>query len=154
MRAVIQRVSRAKVTVQEPNIAEPITTGEIDQGLLVLIGIGPDDGLSEAQWLAKKLIGLRIFEDEGGKMNLSVQDIGGAVLAVSQFTLFGDCRRGRRPSFTSAAHPSIASPLFDQTVALIRQLGVRCEIGKFGHHMEVSLVNDGPVTLLIDTDTK
>ena len=152
MRAVIQRVKRAKVEVLDPSSQKLVTTGTIDHGLMVLIGIGPNDTITEATWLAKKIVGLRIFEDHAGKMNLSIQDVNGAILAVSQFTLYGDCRRGRRPSFTSAAHPSIASPLFDQTVTLIRELGVRCEVGKFGHHMEVSLLNNGPVTLLIDTE--
>lgn len=152
MRAVIQRVSRAKVNVLDPSSQQLITTGEIDLGLMVLLGIGPNDTIKEASWLAKKLVGLRIFEDQSGKMNLSVQDVDGAILAISQFTLYGDCRRGRRPSFTGAAHPHIAAPLFDKTVHLIKDLGTRCEVGKFGHHMEVSLLNNGPVTLLIDTE--
>ena len=155
MRAVIQRVSRAKVTVSasdESNVkSDRVTTGEISAGLLVLIGIGLDDGEEEARWLTQKMVNLRIFEDEAGKMNLSVKDIGGAILAVSQFTLYGDCRRGRRPSFTGAAHPSIAAPLFDRAVEMIRSEGVGCETGQFGAHMEVSLLNNGPVTLLIDT---
>lgn len=153
MRAVIQRVSRAKVTIEDEGAQgkEEVISGEISAGLLVLIGVGPHDGEEEARWITQKIVNLRIFEDEQGKMNLSVKDIGGSILAVSQFTLYGDCRRGRRPSFTDAAHPSIASPLFDRTVEMIRDEGLPCETGRFGAHMQVSLLNDGPVTLLLDT---
>lgn len=152
MKAVIQRVKKACVSVNHPTTQQKEVTGEIEAGLLVLIGIGPQDSEKEAQWLCKKLVGLRIFEDEADKMNLSVKDIGGSILAVSQFTLFGDCKRGRRPSFTGAAHPDLALPLFNRCVELIQNEGVRCEVGKFGHHMEVSLLNDGPVTLILDTE--
>ena len=152
MKAVIQRVSHARVTVQDEQDKQ-ITTGEIQQGLMVLIGIGPKDTEKEAIWLAKKLVGLRVFEDQQQKMNLSVTDIGGSILAVSQFTLYGDCKKGRRPAFTGAAHPSIAAPLFDRVVDLIRAEGVPCETGRFGASMSVSLLNQGPVTLIIDTET-
>ena len=152
MKAVIQRVKSAKVTVQDSETGHEQTTGEINAGLLVLLGVGPNDSEVQAQWLAKKITGLRIFEDEAGKMNLSVKDIQGAILAVSQFTLYGDCKRGRRPSFVGAAHPDLALPLFNRFVDLIKLEGIDCGIGKFGHHMEVSLINDGPVTLILDTD--
>ncbi len=152
MKAVIQRVKSAKVTVQDPETGREQITGAIHAGLLVLLGVGPNDSEAQAQWLAKKITGLRIFEDEAGKMNLSVKDIQGAILAVSQFTLYGDCKRGRRPSFVGAAHPDLALPLFNRFVDLIQLEGIDCEIGKFGHHMEVSLINDGPVTLILDTD--
>ena len=154
MRAVIQRVSRAEVTVNVEEQAERVTTGQIGPGLLVLIGVGPNDSEDEAKWVTQKLVNLRIFEDQAGKMNLSVKDMSASILAVSQFTLYGDCRRGRRPSFTGAAHPSIASPLFDRTIEMIREEGVPCETGQFGAHMEVSLLNDGPVTLILDTDDR
>ena len=152
MRAVIQRVRHAKVIVKDSETDEEEMTGSIQAGLLVLLGVGPNDGENEARWLSKKLVNLRIFEDEAGKMNLSLKDIKGSILAVSQFTLYGDCKRGRRPSFVGAAHPDLALLLFNRCVEMIQGEGVHCEIGKFGHHMEVSLMNDGPVTLILDTE--
>ncbi len=145
MRAVVQRVSRAKVTVNGE------VTGEISRGLLVLLGVGQDDTRKEADYLVEKTIGLRIFEDAGGKMNLSVVDIGGAVLAVSQFTLYGDVRRGKRPSFDAAAPPQQARQLYEYFVEKIRAAGLRCETGRFQEMMQVELVNEGPVTILLDS---
>ena len=145
MRAVVQRVSRAKVTVD----AE--TTGEIGLGLLVLLGVGRGDEESGADYLAEKIIGLRIFEDDGGKMNRSVVDVGGAVLVVSQFTLYGDVRKGKRPSFEDAAPPARARELYEYFVGRIRAGGVRCETGRFQEMMSVELVNEGPVTILVDS---
>jgi D-tyrosyl-tRNA(Tyr) deacylase len=144
MRAVVQRVSAASVTV------EGEVVGEIERGLLVLVGAGHDDGDAEVAALVDKLLGLRIFPDEEGKMNRSVVDVGGGVLVVSQFTLLGDVRRGRRPSFTAAAPPEIASPLIDHMHALITEAGVPVAAGRFGAHMDVALVNDGPVTIVMD----
>jgi len=145
MRACIQRVSEARVTVGG-NV-----TGQIGPGLVVLLGVGTDDGEAQASWLAAKIVGLRIFEDEAGKMNRSLPEAGGAVLVVSQFTLYGDCRKGRRPSFTSAAPPELAERLYEEFVARLRACGVEVATGRFREHMLVSLVNDGPVTLWIDT---
>ncbi len=145
MRAVIQRVSRASVKVDGE------LTGEIARGLLVLLGVAPEDGVADADYLAEKVSGLRIFEDEAGKMNLSVGEVGGAVLAVSQFTLFGDVRRGKRPSFDAAARPEQARALYEHFVERIRALGLRCETGRFQEMMEVELVNSGPVTILLDS---
>jgi D-aminoacyl-tRNA deacylase len=145
MRAVVQRVIRASVTV------EGELTGQIGQGLLVLLGISGDDAESDADYLADKLAGLRIFEDESGKMNLSVLDAGGAVLAVSQFTLYGDVRRGKRPSFDAAARPERARELYEYFVARVRAAGLRCETGRFQAMMNVELVNAGPVTILLDS---
>ncbi len=145
MRAVVQRVSRAKVTVQGE------ITGEIDRGLLVLIGIGSADTESGADYLADKIAGLRIFEDAQGKMNLSLADVGGSVLAVSQFTLYGDVRHGRRPSFDAAAPPEKGRALYEYFVERIRATGLRCETGRFQEMMQVELVNDGPVTILLDS---
>jgi D-tyrosyl-tRNA(Tyr) deacylase len=125
--------------------------GEIGRGLLVLLGVGPDDATAEVEWLAEKVVNLRIFEDNEGKMNRSLLDAGGAMLVVSQFTLFGDCRKGRRPSFTDAAPPELAEQLYDEFVARTRSLGVEVATGVFRAHMNVALVNDGPVTLWIDT---
>jgi len=146
MRAVVQRVSSARVEV------EGEATGSIGRGLLVLLGVGQGDTEKQAQWLAGKIAGLRIFEDNAGKMNLSVQDIGGSVLVVSQFTLYGDCRRGRRPSFTDAAPPGLADRLYQVFVSHLCGLGVPAETGVFQAHMDVHLVNDGPVTIWLDTD--
>ena len=141
----IQRVTSAAVHVND----QPV--GAIDRGLLVLLGIGPEDGRAELEWLTSKLVGLRIFSDSDDKMNLSVLDIDGGILVVSQFTLYGDCRKGRRPSFVGAAHPSIAEPLYEAFCERLRQLSVRTvETGKFGASMRVSLVNDGPVTLILE----
>ena len=145
MRAVVQRVSRASVKVGNE------ITGEIAGGLLVLLGVGQDDTEGDADYLAEKIAGLRIFEDDAGKMNLSVREAGGAVLAVSQFTLFGDVRRGKRPSFDAAARPERARELYEYFVERLRGLGVRCETGRFQEMMEVELVNSGPVTILIDS---
>ncbi|HUM06182.1 MAG TPA: D-aminoacyl-tRNA deacylase [Terriglobales bacterium] len=145
MRAVIQRVSCAKVTVNGG------VTGEIGPGLLVLLGVGTGDTKSDADYLADKIIGLRIFEDDGGKMNLSVVDVKGAILAVSQFTLYGDVRRGKRPSFDAAAPPQQAHELYEYFVEKIRAAGLRCETGRFQEMMKVELANEGPVTILLDS---
>ncbi len=145
MRAVVQRVSRAKVTIDGK------ITGEIGRGLLVLLGVGAGDTLADADYLAEKVIGLRIFEDAGGKMNLSVVDVEGAILAVSQFTLYGDVRRGKRPSFDAAAPPQPARELYEYFVEKIRAAGLRCETGRFQEMMQVELVNEGPVTILLDS---
>lgn len=146
MRAVVQRVSRARVTVDGRE------TGSIERGLLVLVGIAPEDGEPEAEWLADKLANLRIFNDDDGKMNLSLRDLAGAVLLVSQFTLYGDARKGRRPSFIRAAQGAEAAALYERCVASLRALGISCETGEFGATMEVELVNDGPVTILLDSE--
>ena len=145
MRAVVQRVNRAKVTVREQ------ITGEIGRGLLVLLGVAVSDGEADAEYLAEKILGLRIFEDDAGKMNRSVVDVGGALLAVSQFTLYGDVRKGRRPSFDDAARPEKARGLYEYFVARVRSAGVRCETGRFQEMMDVELVNEGPVTILVDS---
>jgi len=145
MRAVVQRVSRAKVTVGA------WTSGEIGWGLLVLLGVGAEDTESDAHYLAEKVAGLRIFEDENGKMNRSVVDVGGSVLAVSQFTLYGDVRRGKRPSFDAAAAPDHARRLYELFVERIRAAGLRCETGRFQETMKMELVNEGPVTILLDS---
>jgi D-tyrosyl-tRNA(Tyr) deacylase len=145
MRAVVQRVSRASVTVAGE------ITGEIGLGLLVLLGVGVGDGRADAEYLAEKIAGLRIFEDAGGKMNLSLAEVGGAVLAVSQFTLYGDARRGKRPSFDGAAAPQAARELYEYFVERIRGAGLRCETGRFQETMQVELVNEGPVTILLDS---
>ena len=145
MRAVVQRVSRARVTVGGE------VTGEIGLGLLVLLGVGTGDTRAEADYLAEKTIGLRIFEDAGGKMNLSFAEVGGAVLVVSQFTLYGDARRGKRPSFDAAAPPAQARELYEYFVEKIRRSGLRCETGRFQQTMQVELVNEGPVTILLDS---
>jgi len=126
-------------------------TGRIARGILVLLGVGRDDGPTELNWLVDKIAGLRIFEDDEGKMNRSLAEVGGGMLVVSQFTLFGDCRKGRRPSFTDAAPPERAEQLYEEFVARVRTMGIDVATGKFREHMLVSLVNDGPVTLWIDT---
>lgn len=146
MRAVIQRVSRAKVAVAGE------ITGEIGQGLLVLVGVGHDDTVASADYLADKIVGLRIFEDDAGKMNRSVAEVGGSVLAVSQFTLYGNVRSGKRPSFDDAARPEIARTLYERFVSRVRESGLRCETGRFQEMMEVELLNDGPVTILLDSE--
>ncbi len=145
MRAVVQRVSRSKVTVKD------WTVGEIGLGLLVLLGVGQGDTEGDAAYLADKIAGLRIFEDEDGKMNRSVVDVGGSVLAVSQFTLYGDVRRGKRPSFDDAALPEPARQLYEFFVERLRAAGLRCETGRFREMMQVELVNEGPVTILLDS---
>jgi D-tyrosyl-tRNA(Tyr) deacylase len=126
-------------------------TGRIGRGFVVLLGVGQNDGPAEVSWLAEKIVGLRIFEDDAGKMNRSLANVGGAMLVVSQFTLYGDARRGRRPSFIEAAPPELAEQLYEEFVAKVREAGVEVATGKFREHMLVSLTNDGPVTLWIDT---
>lgn len=145
MRAVVQRVSRASVKVGGD------ITGQIADGLLVLLGVERSDVGGDADYLADKIVGLRIFEDNAGKMNRSVMEAGGAVLAVSQFTLFGDVRKGKRPSFDEAARPERARELYEYFVERVRGLGLRCETGRFQEMMEVELVNQGPVTILLDS---
>jgi D-aminoacyl-tRNA deacylase len=145
MRAVLQRVSRAKVT-----IAGDIA-GEIGSGLLVLLGITHADTPEQARWLAEKIVGLRIFNDADGKMNRDVTEINGSVLIVSQFTLYGDCKKGRRPSFIDAAPPPVAIPLYEAFINAVKALGVPVATGRFGADMQVELVNDGPVTMIVDS---
>jgi len=145
MRAVVQRVSRARVTVNG------WTTGEIGIGLLVLLGVGHADTETDTSYLAEKVIGLRVFEDQDGKMNKSVIDVSGSVLVVSQFTLYGDVRRGKRPSFDAAAPPGPAKRLYEFFVQKIQAAGLRCETGRFQEMMQVELVNEGPVTILLDS---
>jgi D-aminoacyl-tRNA deacylase len=145
MRAVVQRVSRASVTINEA------VAGEIGCGLLVLLGVGAGDTRADADYLAEKIIGLRIFEDGNGKMNLSVAEVGGALLVVSQFTLYGDARKGKRPSFDAAAPPQQARELYEYFVEKVRAAGLRCETGRFQETMQVELVNEGPVTILLDS---
>jgi D-tyrosyl-tRNA(Tyr) deacylase len=145
MRAVVQRVARARVTVGEEIV------GEVGRGLVVLLAIAPADTMVQANWLAEKIANLRLFPDGEGKMNLSVQEVAGSVLVVSQFTLYGDCRKGRRPSFIGAAQPEAAIPLYDRFATALRSFGVPTATGRFGAEMQVELVNDGPVTLIVDT---
>lgn len=145
MRAVVQRVSCAKVTVGGE------VAGEISQGLLVLMGVGRDDTQTDADYLVEKITGLRIFEDADGKMNRSIREAGGALLVVSQFTLYGDVRRGKRPSFDSAAPPQKARELYEYLVGRLRGAGLTCQTGQFQEMMQVELVNDGPVTILLDS---
>lgn len=146
MRIVVQRVREARVEIAGE------TVGRIGQGLLLLVGIAESDTMAEVELLAKKVAQLRIFSDEAGKMNRSVQDIEGGVLSVSQFTLYGDCRKGNRPSFVNAARPETAEPLYNALNQLLRtQYGLPVETGRFGADMQVSLLNDGPVTILMDT---
>jgi D-tyrosyl-tRNA(Tyr) deacylase len=146
MRAVVQRVSRAQVAVHGE------ITGKIGLGLLVLLGVGQSDTEALATYLAEKICGLRVFEDEQGKMNRSVRDAGGSLLAVSQFTLYGDVRRGKRPSFDAAAPPDSARALYEYFVEQIRLAGLICETGRFQEMMQVELVNHGPVTILLDSE--
>jgi D-aminoacyl-tRNA deacylase len=145
MRAVVQRVSRAQVVVDGDIV------GKIGRGLLVLLGVGHADGETDADYLADKITGLRVFEDENGKMNLDVAAVSGGILVVSQFTLYGDVRRGKRPSFDAAAAPERARQLYEYFVARIRAAGLLCQTGRFQEMMEVELVNDGPVTILLDS---
>lgn len=145
MRAVIQRVSSAQVSVGGQVV------GQIGLGFLVLLGIAPSDGEQEAQYLARKIVGLRVFDDNDGKMNLALADVGGSVLAVSQFTLYGDVRKGRRPSFIDAARPEHAEPLYECFCRMLAAEGVAVQQGVFQAHMQISLVNTGPVTLWMDT---
>jgi D-tyrosyl-tRNA(Tyr) deacylase len=145
MRAVVQRVSEARVRIDGEVV------GAIGPGLLVLLGVTHDDTAEEARWLAEKIVGLRIFNDDDDKMNRGVEDIGGGVLVVSQFTLYGDCRKGKRPSFIDAAAPDIAIPLYEAFINGIRALGIRTATGRFGAMMQVELINDGPVTLIVES---
>ena len=145
MRAVIQRVSESSVVVNG------IVVGEIEHGLLALISVGRDDDEKDAKQLGDKIAGLRCFQDKASKFNLSILDVGGSILAISQFTLHGDCRKGRRPSFIEAARPDKAIPLYESVIGHLREHGIPVETGEFGAHMDVRLVNDGPVTLLLDT---
>jgi D-aminoacyl-tRNA deacylase len=147
MRAVLQRVSRAKVSVDGE------LTGEIGRGILVLLGVGTDDQESDAAYLIDKIIGLRIFDDDGGRMNLSLLDVAGELLVVSQFTLYADVRKGRRPSYVNAAPPDRASVLYDLFVTEVARRGVKVATGRFQAMMEVELVNDGPVTIILDSPT-
>lgn len=147
MRVVLQRVQRGAVRV------DGSTTGAIDQGFVILVGVGHADGEEQARLLARKIAGLRVFEDDDGKFNRSLLDVGGGCLVVSQFTLFADARKGRRPSFTDAAPPDIAAPLIERFAAMLREEGIsRVEMGVFGARMQVEIHNDGPVTIWLDTD--
>jgi D-tyrosyl-tRNA(Tyr) deacylase len=146
MRCVIQRVSKASVRVENETIAQ------INHGILALVGIGREDDLKDLHWMAEKISGLRIFEDEQGKMNLSLLDVQGEMLMVSQFTLYGDCRKGKRPSFTEAAAPQDAEKLFNELVNAVRQKGISVETGKFQSEMAVELINQGPVTIILDSN--
>lgn len=144
MRIVLQRVTRARVAVGER------VTGEIGPGLLLLVGFTEGDGDEALAWMAEKVTGLRIFADDEGKMNRSVQDAGGGLLVVSQFTLYGDTRKGRRPSFVEAARPEVAIPLYERFLQMLRATGLPVQTGEFGAMMQVELVNDGPVTLILE----
>ncbi len=145
MRAVVQRVARARVLI------EGVVAGQIERGLLVLLGVTHADTAAQAQWLADKIVSLRIFEDDQGKMNRDVTAVGGGVLIVSQFTLYGDCRKGRRPSFIDAAAPPVAIPLYEEFINAVKAQGVPTASGRFGAMMQVELVNDGPVTIIVDS---
>ena len=148
MRAVVQRASRGQVSV------DGVVVGSLEPapGLVVLLGVSPQDGEAEARLMADKIAGLRIFADEAGKMNLALREVGGGTLVISQFTLYADLRRGRRPGYTGAAPPEHAAPLVECGMAELRALGVPVQGGRFGAHMEVGLTNDGPVTIVLDTD--
>ncbi|MBU4315942.1 MAG: D-tyrosyl-tRNA(Tyr) deacylase [Proteobacteria bacterium] len=145
MRIVIQRVSQSSVSIARN------TVSRIGPGLMILLGVGQDDATTDADYLADKIVNLRIFEDDGGKMNLSVLDTSGEILVVSQFTLFGDCRKGRRPSFVAAAKPEVANRLYKYFVSVLRSKGITVQTGVFQAMMEVFLVNDGPVTFILDS---
>lgn len=146
MRVVLQRCLRAEVRINREIV------GTIGKGFMLLVGITHEDQKSDAEWLAKKVAGMRVFEDEDGKMNLSLQEVGGAILSISQFTLYGDCKKGNRPSFIQAARPEQASPLYDYFNKILReQYGLHVETGRFGADMKVDFINDGPVTLLLDS---
>jgi D-tyrosyl-tRNA(Tyr) deacylase len=147
MRAVVQRVLQGRVEVNKQ------TVGQIDGGLLVYLSVGKGDSAGDAEFIADKLVNMRIFADEEGKMNRSVRDTGGAILMVSNFTLHGDCRKGRRPSFDGASEPKLAQQLYEKVIELVAGQGVRVEKGTFGEYMQVSSVNDGPVTFLLDSRT-
>ncbi len=146
MRAVLTRVKSASVTIDGQVV------GKIGKGFLILLGVGPEDGETQCRKLAEKALGLRVFEDENGKMNLGLEDIGGEVLVVSQFTLYGNCRKGRRPSFTDAAGPELGNALYEKFLSICAELGYPPQHGQFGADMQVASVNDGPVTLILDTD--
>ena len=146
MRAVLTRVKSASVAI------DGNTVGQIGQGFLILLGVGPNDTEKECRYLAEKALGLRIFEDENGKMNLGLADVGGQVLVVSQFTLYGNCRKGRRPSFAGAAGPELGNALYEKFLSICQELGYTPQHGRFGADMKVASVNDGPVTLILDTD--
>ena len=146
MRAVVQRVSSSKVTVDGE------VTGEINKGLLVLLGVTHEDTSKDVDYIIDKVLNLRIFEDENEKMNLSLKDVGGELLVVSQFTLYGDCRKGRRPSFSSAARPEVATKLYEEFIEKARKEGIVTKTGQFGEHMMVDLTNDGPVTILLESN--
>lgn len=146
MRALIQRVKKCKVTVNDRVVAE------IGMGLLIFLGIGPDDGEEQARYLADKITNLRIFEDQDGKMNRSLHDVAGKAMVVSQFTLYADTKKGRRPSFTNAASPDVARPLVDRFAELLNRRGVHTQKGEFGAHMLVDIANDGPVTIMIERE--
>ena len=146
MRAVLTRVSSASVTIDDEVV------GKIGKGFLILLGVGPNDTEKECRHLAEKALGLRVFEDENGKMNLGLEQVGGEVLVVSQFTLYGNCRKGRRPSFTDAAGPELGNALYEKFLSICQELGFPPQHGRFGADMKVASVNDGPVTLILDTD--
>ncbi len=146
MRAVLTRVKSASVAIDGE------TVGQIGQGFLILLGVGPNDTEKECRYLAEKALGLRVFEDENGKMNLGLSDVGGQVLVVSQFTLYGNCRKGRRPSFVGAAGPELGNALYEKFLSICAELGYPPQHGQFGADMQVESVNDGPVTLVLDTD--
>lgn len=148
MRVVVQRSKAANVMIAGEQV------GAIDKGLVLLVGITHEDTEQDLKWVADKLSGLRIFEDEAGKMNLDITEAGGSILSVSQFTLYGDCRKGRRPSFMKAARPEHAEPMYLMFNDLLRNKGIHVETGQFGAEMDVSLVNDGPITIIIDTEDK
>jgi D-tyrosyl-tRNA(Tyr) deacylase len=145
MRAVVQRVTQARVVIDQEE------AGQIGRGLMVLLGVARTDTPEQARWLAEKIVTLRIFNDPEGKMNLDVAEVGGEVLVVSQFTLYGDCRKGRRPSFIDAAPPEIAIPLYEDFINGVKALGIRTATGRFGAMMQVELINDGPVTLIVES---
>ena len=146
MRAILTRVKSASVVIDGE------TVGKIGKGFLILLGVGPNDTEKECRYLAEKALGLRIFEDENGKMNRSLEDVGGEVLVVSQFTLYGNCRKGRRPSFTDAAGPELGEQLYEKFLSICQELGYPPQHGRFGADMKVESINDGPVTLILDTD--
>lgn len=146
MKVVLQRVKSASVSIED------VVVGAINQGYLLLVGVGPDDTKEDVQYLARKISGMRIFSDENGKMNLSIHQVNGSILSISQFTLFADTKKGNRPSYTSAANPELAKTLYEELNVLLRdEYGIVVETGVFGADMQVSLVNDGPVTILLDT---
>jgi D-tyrosyl-tRNA(Tyr) deacylase len=145
MRAVVQRVSRAQVLVDQQVV------GQIDRGLVILLGVARADTVEQARWLADKIVALRIFADDEGKMNRGLAEVGGEALVISQFTLYGDCQKGRRPSFVDAASPEMAIPLYEEFLNAVRALGIVTASGRFGAMMQVELVNDGPVTLIVES---